>query len=266
VAARFQDDPWRRLPWVAPLAVLLTILSQMMFLSVLQEPAPHPRPLSVDVRVVELPAEIREPPPPPVRKPEPPPPPKPSPPRLEPKTAPAPTPPPRAQPEVKPLPAPVPQAAPELPKDVSSPPAQAMSEPSRIVASSPAAPQQPSARGPANASAPATTALVPPRPSVSGTPGGTGLGGGKMGARAIYQPLPEIPEALRHRNFEVVAVARFRVAASGSAQVELIEPTGDPDLNRALLDSLRRWRFFPGMEDGKPVTSTVDIRIPISVR
>ena len=87
-----------------------------------------------------------------------------------------------------------------------------------------------------------------------------------MGARALYQPLPEIPEGLRHQKIDVVAVARFRVAANGSAEVELIEPTRDPDLNRALLDSLRRWRFFPGMEEGKPVTSTIDIRIPISVK
>jgi protein TonB len=87
-----------------------------------------------------------------------------------------------------------------------------------------------------------------------------------MGARAIYQPLPEIPEALRHQNIQVVAVARFRVAATGSAQVDLVEPTGDPDLNRALLESLKRWRFFPAMQDGRPVASTIDIRIPISVR
>jgi protein TonB len=87
-----------------------------------------------------------------------------------------------------------------------------------------------------------------------------------MGARAIYKPVPEIPEALRRQNIEVVAVARFRVAASGSTQVDLVEPTSDPDLNRALLESLKRWRFFPAMQDGKPIASTVDIRIPISVR
>lgn len=87
-----------------------------------------------------------------------------------------------------------------------------------------------------------------------------------MGARAIYKPLPEIPGALRHRAIEVVAVARFQVSAKGIAQVELIEPTSDPDLNRALLESLRRWRFFPGLQAGQPVASTIDIRIPISVK
>jgi protein TonB len=112
---------------------------------------------------------------------------------------------------------------------------------------------------------PATAAVSPPAPP-TGTPGGTGFGGGKGGARAIYKPLPEVPEALRTQRIDVVAVARFRVAANGSAQVELIELTADPELNRALLDALRRWRFFPGMNDGKPVPSTVDVRIPISVR
>jgi protein TonB len=103
------------------------------------------------------------------------------------------------------------------------------------------------------------------RDPVSG-PRGEALGGGSTGARAISQPLPDIPEALRHRSIEIVAVARFKVAANGSAQVELTGPTADSDLNRALLESLRRWRFFPAMQDGKPVASTVEIRIPISVR
>jgi len=87
-----------------------------------------------------------------------------------------------------------------------------------------------------------------------------------MGARALYQPLPEIPEDLRRRAIDLVAVARFHVSANGSAEVELIEPTPDPNLNRALMETLRKWRFFPAMEAGKPVASVVDIRIPISVR
>ena len=87
-----------------------------------------------------------------------------------------------------------------------------------------------------------------------------------MGARALYKPMPEIPDALRRRSLELVALARFKVAADGSAQVELIEPTSEPDLNRALLEALKRWRFFPAMQDGKAVASSVDIRIPVSVK
>ena len=87
-----------------------------------------------------------------------------------------------------------------------------------------------------------------------------------MGARALYQPLPEVPEEVRRRAIDLVAVARFRVAANGSAEVELIQPTPDAALNRALLQTLKKWRFFPALEGGKPQASTIDIRIPISVR
>jgi len=87
-----------------------------------------------------------------------------------------------------------------------------------------------------------------------------------MSARAIYKPMPEIPEALRWRTIDLVAVARFRVDATGRAQVELVEPTLDPDLNRALLESLQRWRFFPATQAGRPVASTIDVRIPVSVK
>jgi protein TonB len=105
-------------------------------------------------------------------------------------------------------------------------------------------------------------ASLPPAGRGPSGPGGTD----KLAARAVYKPLPDIPEALRRRNIEVVAMARFRVGADGGAEVDLVEPTSEPDLNRALLESLRRWRFFPAMQDGKPVASTIDIRIPISVR
>jgi len=87
-----------------------------------------------------------------------------------------------------------------------------------------------------------------------------------MGARAIYRPLPELPEELKRRGGAFVAVARFSVAADGSAAVLLIEPTPDPALNRALLDTLATWRFFPALRDGQPVASTIDIRIPIAVK
>jgi periplasmic protein TonB len=144
--------------------------------------------------------------------------------------------------------------------------------PQPVMRSAPGAPLQGEAGGvsPPGAGSqqrdPVTT-LAPPQPQSLGGPGGAPSGaGGTIGARAIYKPLPEIPEALRHRTLEVVAVARFKVDANGTAQVELIEPTSDPDLNRALVESLRRWRFSPSKQDGKPVPSTIDLRIPISVK
>lgn len=86
-----------------------------------------------------------------------------------------------------------------------------------------------------------------------------------MGARAIYQPKPKIPDDLLGQSINTSAKARFRIAADGSAQVDLVKPTDDPRLNRAILSALKQWRFFPAMKNGQPVASTLDIQIPIKV-
>lgn len=90
-------------------------------------------------------------------------------------------------------------------------------------------------------------------------------GGGVMGARAIYRPDPVIPDDLREHALNVVAVARFQVAVDGTATVELVQATAVPELNEVLLETLRTWRFFPAIQDGKPVVSMLDIRIPVQI-
>ena len=239
-AIRFEDAPWGRLPWLTGASVLLTFVSLMGFLRLLEEPltvVPTPPPVRVDV--VEIPATIQPPVSPPTAK-----------------VAPSrPPPPPRPEPARKTQEAPAPPALIDAPRDLQLP-------------AEPAPTPQAQAPEPQVAGPPVSMpATVPATPS----PGAQSLGpappgGGQMGARALYKPMPEIPDALRRRNLEMVAVARFSVAADGSAQVALIEPTSDPDLNRALLDSLKRWRFFPAMQNGKPVASSIDIRIPVSVK
>jgi protein TonB len=260
-AIRFHDDPWPRLPWLAPVGLLLTLVSLAGFLQVLERSPAMPRvPGPISVEVLELPPPPPAPPPVPRRPPPPvarpresPPPPKPaektpSPPAERPESASPVTAVARAESEPKP------SAEPSLPSapPLAGPPSQGL-----------VTPPAPSAARPATLPAPeGPVASLPPAGRGPSGPGGTD----KLAARAVYKPLPEIPEALRRRSIEVVAMARFRVGADGDAEVELVESTADPDLNRALLESLRRWRFFPAMQDGKPVASTIDIRIPISVR
>jgi protein TonB len=241
-ALRFRDDPWPRLLWLVPAALVLTLLSQMAFLSLLRRPAGQDtvsRP--VDVQVIELPA------------PGPPAPARPAPPER------------RASPPPKRLDSPA-RAAPAP----SEPGIEAPRAPAPPVAEEPAAPTPSAAATVPVPPAPSAPSAAPPAPLTalppSRGPQDSSGGGDRMSARAIYQPMPELPEALRRRTMELVAVARFRVEASGRAQVELIEPTPDPDLNRALLESLRRWRFFPATQAGRPVASTIDIRIPVSVK
>jgi periplasmic protein TonB len=261
-AVRRPEDSWGRLAWQVPLATLLTLVSLMSFLRLLEPsdlPPPAQRPL--DVEVAELPPRIVAPPP------------------TAPKPTARPTPPSvrerhpvETRPPVEPLPT-VAQAAP--PPTVASEPVDSTRPATKerdAIVTPPAGDAQPVAPSTAIAGTSVQegnrASRAPHEKARDPAPGprGEAFGGGNTGARAISQPLPEIPEALLRRSIEIIAVARFKVAANGSAQVELTGPTADTDLNRALLESLRRWRFFPAMQDGKPVASTVEIRIPISVR
>jgi len=86
-----------------------------------------------------------------------------------------------------------------------------------------------------------------------------------MAARAIFQPMPEIPPELRRQAMHLVAVVEFAIAPDGTAQAVLREATPDPALNRVLIAAFARWRFFPALEQGKPIASTLTLRVPISV-
>jgi len=84
-------------------------------------------------------------------------------------------------------------------------------------------------------------------------------------ARLLSQPLPEVPDDLRDQAFQAVAVARFAVHADGTFDVELVKPTQNPRLNQILLATLGQWRFFPAIENGRPVESHQDVRVHFNV-
>jgi periplasmic protein TonB len=89
---------------------------------------------------------------------------------------------------------------------------------------------------------------------------------GPTAARALYNPLPKIPDELRDRASSAEARARFTVAADGTVSVELVTPTPDPLLNRVILETLRTWRFSPATENGKPVPSSQELRVRVEIR
>jgi periplasmic protein TonB len=296
---RWPGGPWGRLAWTLPVALALTTLALVGFLEVLAtDRSPPATSNAVALQIVELPVEpshatptthettqpkAHQPPPPqpePAPKIEPPPLtpvrpalPQPTPtPKIEPlplMPVPSPTPAPKTEPPpampLQPTP-PQPQPTPttELPLPPPPPPA--------IPPRRETTPEQPRRSDVGNAP-PLRRDLMratPQHPTAASTAAApaarSSTGGMTMGARALYRPMPEIPEELRHRELAVVAMARFRVAADGSATVELLQATADPRLNTALMSALRKWRFFPAMNNGRPIASTIDIRVPIEVR
>ena len=230
------DRPWRRLTWSLPAALLLTGLAMAGFLRLLTGGPPLPSARPVMMQIVELP-------------------PAPAPPEALPPTVPEapPSPPETSPPPVTPLP----ETAPPV-KPPPLPPARKPEPPRRPVRREPVRQHLPERQ-----SAPAAAAPTQPPVPAPATKSPMGV---TMGARALYKPMPEIPEALRHRRLSVVALARFHVAADGSATVTLLQATPDPDLNAGLMAALQKWRFFPAMDNGRPVASTIDIRVPIEVR
>jgi protein TonB len=81
----------------------------------------------------------------------------------------------------------------------------------------------------------------------------------------LIQPRPTLPDDLRENNLQATALARFLIHTDGSVEVTLLKPTTNPRLNQLLLESLRKWRFFPAMKDGKVVESHQDVRVQFNV-
>jgi len=261
------NNTWRQVPWLAASVVIHMAMLVLIGVARLAEHAPAAAqlPPSIEVQVVEAPAAA--PAPQSVPAPVVPAPPQrmlralmsePVRPRSETKLVPSPS-------------APEPQAVATPSVDATVPPSSQPAVPSAVVEprTAPTNAQPPS--GAAESGNPSSTrtspsdramiATVPPH----GSTGGAGLGTGRVGARAIFQPLPQLPDDLRRQALDLVAVARFRVEPNGAATVELVQPTSNLELNRALLETLKRWRFFPAMQDGTAVASTIDIRIPVRV-
>jgi len=83
--------------------------------------------------------------------------------------------------------------------------------------------------------------------------------------RLLAQPLPDVPDDLREQGYQAVAVARFAIHADGTFDVDLVKPTQNPRLNQLLLARLRQWRFFPAIENGRPIESHQDVRVHFNV-
>jgi protein TonB len=109
---------------------------------------------------------------------------------------------------------------------------------------------------------PSPAAVAPQTPSPALAPPFTPP---RLAARAIYRPLPAIPDELREQAIDVEALARFDVKADGTVSVELVKPSPYPALNRIILETLRTWKFFPAMDAGRPVASSQDVRIKLEV-
>jgi len=187
-----------------------------------QTPAPLPQPLPVLVSLIP-----EAPPAPVVQAPEPP--------------APAP-PTPSAPTKPRAAPAPSRTLVPTTPEP--APQAPANDRPSPALAS----PSVPSP-APAPVSTPATEQSGP-------------ISSPRFDAAYLQNPKPLYPLLARRRGIEGKVILQVRVGPEGDAlSVQLHQSSGDDSLDKAALETVRRWRFVPARQGNTPVPATVLVPI-----
>ena len=84
-------------------------------------------------------------------------------------------------------------------------------------------------------------------------------------ARATESPGPEIPEELKSEAFKSAVTARFSIAADGKFSVKLIDSSGNEEIDRLVLATLKKWKFKPATVDDKPVASNRKLKIELEI-
>src|SRR5579872_2617424 len=87
------------------------------------------------------------------------------------------------------------------------------------------------------------------------------IGGGVAAPVPIYKPEPEYSEEARKAKFQGTVVLAIVVDEHGNVRDEkVVRPLG-LGLDQKALEAVQKWRFRPGMKDGKPVPVQATIEV-----
>ena len=87
----------------------------------------------------------------------------------------------------------------------------------------------------------------------------------RVNAKVVESPEPEIPPEFKDDAFASVVTARFNIQPDSSFTVALIERSGNEEIDRIVLKTLRKWKFQAATLDDEPIASTRKIRVEIEV-
>ncbi len=81
----------------------------------------------------------------------------------------------------------------------------------------------------------------------------------------IFNPMPVIPTDLRTHRYSTSVRVEFFVNKDATFTAKLFSSTGYDELDRVVIDTLKKWKFSPATMDGQPVNGTLKLRIQFSV-
>ncbi len=103
----------------------------------------------------------------------------------------------------------------------------------------------------------------PPQPRPQPPPQPTGPTQDATPSNQVY---PDIPDELKTGDYKSSVRVKVEIAADGSFSVTLLTSSGDTDIDRRVLDALKRWKWKPALQDGQPVASTQRFRFDFEVQ
>lgn len=66
--------------------------------------------------------------------------------------------------------------------------------------------------------------------------------------------IPRYPESARRAGAQGTTLIKVLILATGKiGEIQIEESASHPALDQAAVDAVRRWRFEPGKENGRPV-------------
>lgn len=75
---------------------------------------------------------------------------------------------------------------------------------------------------------------------------------------------PVLPEDLAGRTYSQTVKVKVVVGLTGSADITLTKPSGDDDVDEAILSAIRQWRWQPALKQGQPVAQTLEFVYDLS--
>jgi protein TonB len=157
---------------------------------------------------------------------------------------------------------PKPEIVPPKPRPVEKRPEPQPREivPLALPAEAPAPPTAPAVEAPAVPPAPSFAPPAPPAPPAVPTQP-------RFDADYLDNPKPAYPSLSRRLGEEGRVVLRVRVSAAGlPLDVAVHAASGSPRLDRAALDTVRRWKFVPARLGSDAVAATVLVPIVFSLK